>query len=163
MHHNIKLIITGGTIAKKYDELTGELVFDDSHIEKMLKQGRCKTKLELTSLMLKDSLEMNDNDRDEIFNTCKTTTYDRVLITHGTDTMVASAKKLSSIKDKTIVLTGAMIPYAFKNSDAVFNLGFALSAVQALPCGVYICINGEIFNWDKVTKNTKEGYFEKTF
>jgi L-asparaginase len=158
----IRVFTTGGTIAKKYDELTGELVFDDSHIEKMLKQGRCKAKLELTSLMLKDSLDMNDSDREEIFKACKTATEDKILITHGTDTMVKSAEKLSAIKDKTIVLTGAMIPYAFKNSDGVFNLGFALSAVQTLSCGVYICINGEIFNWDKVTKNTKKGYFENT-
>ncbi len=157
----VKLFSTGGTIAKRYDEISGELLFDDEHIEKMLTQGRCTLDVKITPLMLKDSLEMDEVDRVLVYKACLDDLASNILITHGTDTIVESAKKLSSIKDKTIVLTGAMIPYAFKNSDAMFNLAFALSAVQALPHGIYIAINGQIFTWDNVQKNRKEGKFEK--
>jgi len=156
----IRLFSTGGTIAKRYDEISGELVFDDEHIHKMLKQGRCTKIVNISPLMLIDSLNMDDGDRDVIFEACNGLDS-HILITHGTDTMIESAKKLSTISDKTIVLTGSMIPYAFKNSDAVFNLSFAISAVQTLNSGVYICMNGQIFNWDNVQKNKKKGHFEK--
>jgi L-asparaginase len=158
---SVRLFSTGGTIAKKYDEISGELVFDGEHIQKILTQGRCTLDVKITPLMLKDSLDMNEVDRDTILNACKDNLDSTILITHGTDTMVESAKKLSSIKEKTIVLTGAMIPYAFKNSDAVFNLAFALSTVQTLPHGIYISMNGQNFRWDNVQKNKKEGTFEK--
>ncbi len=159
----IQLFSTGGTIAKKYDEISGELIFDDDHIQKMLIQGRCSASIEVTSILSKDSLEMTDFDRDIIFRACQDTFASKIIITHGTDTMVQSAKKLSTIYDKTIVLTGAMIPYAFKNSDALFNLSGAISAVCTLPNGVYICINGEIFLWNNVIKDIKKGRFEKLF
>ena len=160
---SIKLFSTGGTIAKRYDELSGELLFDKRHIQKMLDQGRCTTDIKVIPLMLKDSLDMNEQDRDIILKVCKDATKEKIIITHGTDTMVESAKKLSTIKNKTIVLTGAMIPYAFKNSDALFNISAAITAVQALSHGIYICMNGEIFSWDNVIKNTKDGIFEKLF
>jgi L-asparaginase len=158
---SIKLFSTGGTIAKRYDELSGELLFDKEHIQKMLSQGRCTAKIEAVPLMIKDSLEMNEHDRDIIFKACKETTKEKIIITHGTDTMVESAKILSTIKDKTIVFTGAMIPYAFKNSDALFNISAAITAVQILPAGIYICMNGKVFSWENVTKNKKKGIFEK--
>ena len=156
----IRLFSTGGTIAKRYDEISGEFVFDDEHIQKMLKQGRCTQTITVSPLMLKDSLEMGDEDRDVIFDACDGLDS-HILITHGTDTIVESAKRLSTIKDKTIILTGAMIPYAFKNSDAVFNLAFSISALLCLKSGVYICMNGQIFAWNNVQKNKKKGQFEK--
>ncbi len=159
----IRLFSTGGTIAKRYDEISGELVFDDGHIQKMIKQGRCTAPIKVTPLILKDSLEMNDEDRAMIFDACQDNLDSHILITHGTDTMVETAQKLSTIKNKTIVLTGAMIPYAFKNSDALFNLSFAISAASMVKSGVYICMNGQIFSWDNVQKNKKEGLFEKLF
>ena len=157
----IRLFSTGGTIAKRYDEISGELVFDNKHIQKMLKQGRFIPTINITPLMLKDSLEMRELDRTTIVEACQDNLDSHILITHGTDTMVESAKRLSIIKSKTIVLTGAMIPYAFKNSDALFNLAFAISATSMLDSGVYICMNGQIFTWNDVTKNRKKGIFEK--
>ena len=157
---SIKLFSTGGTISKRYDEISGELLFDEHHINKMLTQGRCTANIAVTSLMLKDSLDMTDTDRELLFNSAQNTTHTNILITHGTDTMIESAKKLSTIKDKTIVLTGAMIPYAFKNSDALFNIGASITATLSLSHGIYICMNGQLFPWDKVIKNKKEGYFE---
>lgn len=158
---SIRLFCTGGTIAKRYDELSGELLFDDTHMTKMLSQARCTLALKSTTLMLKDSLEMDENDRVLIKEACLDAQERQIIITHGTDTMVESAKKLSDIKDKTIILTGAMIPYAFKNSDSLFNLGAALTAVQTLPFGVYITMNAKIFTWDNVQKNREAGIFEK--
>jgi L-asparaginase len=155
----IDLIITGGTISKVYNELTGELVCDASHIHDILEIGRSKVDINIKTLMLKDSLDMDENDREMILTTCNHSSS-HIIITHGTDTIVQSAKKLSSIRDKTIVLTGAMIPYAFKNSDAVFNLGVAVGAVSVLNSGVYICMNGKIFEWDGVVKNKELGIFE---
>ena len=160
---SIRLFSTGGTIAKRYDEISGDLVFDDEHIEKILAQGRSMLPIEITQLMLKDSLELDSGDRDIIIDACLKSSQSKVLITHGTDTMIKTAKMLSTISHKTIVLTGAMIPYAFKNSDAVFNLAFSIASVQTLPYGVYICMNGQIFTWDNVQKNKEEGIFEKLF
>lgn len=157
----IKLLSTGGTIAKMYDELSGELSFYEKHIEEMLVQGRCNPIVEITPLMLKDSLELKSDDRKKIKTACENAPQSKIIITHGTDTMVESAKVLSTITDKTIVLTGAMVPYAFKLSDAIFNLASSISAVQTLPCGVYICMNGEVFLWDNVRKNRQKGIFEK--
>jgi L-asparaginase len=155
----IEIFITGGTIAKRYDELSGELVFDDNHLVKILKDARVGTKVKLTPLFLKDSLDMDDIDREIIYQSVENSKHKKIIITHGTDTMVESAKKLSTIKDKTIVLTGAMIPFAFKNSDALFNLGSAFSVVDILENGVYICMNGKCFKWDEVKKDTKVGKF----
>jgi L-asparaginase len=160
---NIELITTGGTIAKRYDEITGELVFDKEHIQKLLTQSRSTVDLNILPLMLKDSLDMDENDREILLKAAKKSSSKKILITHGTDTMTESAKKLSLITDKTIVLTGAMIPFAFKNSDALFNLGFALSSVQTLSHGVYICINGKIFTHDNVKKDRKRGIFETIY
>ncbi len=157
----IKLISTGGTIAKRYDELSGELVFDKEHIEKMLAQGRCNAHIKIKPLMLKDSLDLTETEREIIFKACLDASESKIIITHGTDTMVESAKKLSTISNKTIILTGAMIPYAFKNSDSLFNLSFALASAQMQSSGVYICMNGQIFSWDNVVKNRAKGVFEK--
>ncbi len=158
---NIKILITGGTIDKRYNELDGELVFTESAVEDMLRQGRAKLDLSLETLMLKDSLNMNDVDRQEILAACQSTEASRIVITHGTDTMVETSQALAAeIKDKTIVLLGAMVPYAFKHSDALFNLGCAITAVQTLPNGVYITMNGKVFPYDQVMKNKVAGEFQ---
>ena len=155
----IRVLITGGTIAKRYDEISGALLFDEAHLQKMLTQGRSYTPMQIEALMMKDSLEMTDVDREAIFQAVKSAPQKAIMITHGTDTMVETAKKLSTITDKTVVLVGAMIPYAFKNSDALFNVGVALGAVQSLKEGVYIVMNGRIFAWDRVEKDKKRGIF----
>ncbi len=157
---DIQLFVTGGTISKVYNELNGELHCNKLHINDMLTQAKITLDIKIKTLMLKDSLEINDEDREEIFQNCNNSKSSQNIIIHGTDTMVQSAKKLSGIKDKTIVLTGAMIPFSFKNSDAMFNLGVAIGAVQVLNSGVYICMNGKIFEWDKVVKNKEFGIFE---
>ncbi len=155
----IRLFSTGGTIAKRYDELSGELVFDKEHIEKMLLQGRCKADIKISTLMLKDSLDMDDNDINTILKEVKNCNENKIIITHGTDTMIQSAKKLSKIDDKTIIFTGAMIPYAFKNSDALFNIASAITATETLKYGVYVCMNGKVFLADSVVKDRKLGIF----
>ncbi len=159
----IRILVTGGTFDKEYNELTGELFFQDSHIHEMLLLGRCKLDLKIRTLMLEDSLSMTDDDRQIILNHCKSSDGNRIVITHGTDMMAATAKVLGegNIKDKTIVLTGAMIPYKFGSSDGLFNLGSALAFVQVLPPGVYISMNGKCFAWDNVQKNRKTGIFEE--
>ncbi len=159
-HSQIKLLITGGTIDKCYNELTGELYFTQSHLPEMLKQGHCNTHIILETLMLKDSLEMTKIDRDVILHACQQSTQSLIIITHGTDTMTLTAKHLAmKIKDKTIVLLGAMVPYVFKQSDSLFNLGSAITAVQCLSAGVYITMNGKVFPWDQVVKNKQQGMF----
>ena len=158
----IRILITGGTIDKEYDPITGELTFAKSHLSNMLNQVRCKAKFVLEEIMLKDSLQMRDGDREEILRRCVHCSEGEVVITHGTDTMVETARFLGkSVKGKTVVLVGAMIPYAFGASDALFNLGCAFSAVQALQPGVYITMNGKIFPWDNVRKNKESGEFEE--
>ena len=158
----IRILITGGTIDKEYDPLTGELTVPTSHLSKMLNQVRCKVRFVLEEIMLKDSLEMRDKDRERVLKKCTHCSESRVVITHGTDTMVETARLLGkNVKRKTVVLVGAMIPYAFGASDALFNLGCAFSAVQALQPGVYITMNGKIFLWDDVRKNRESGDFEK--
>lgn len=158
----IRIYVTGGTFDKEYNELTGELFFQDTHIHEMLLLGRCKLDLKIRNLMLEDSLSLTNADRKIILDHCIDSEADKIVITHGTDMMVATAKVLSeAIKDKTIVLTGAMIPYRFGSSDGLFNLGSALAFVQTLPHGVYISMNGKYFEWDKVQKNRKTGIFEE--
>lgn len=157
----IRLLITGGTIDKQYNPITGELVFPQTHLPEMLKQGRCKASIEAETVMLKDSLEMDDNDRKQVLEKCQSYKEDKIVITHGTDTMVETAQVLGkNLKDKTIVLLGAMVPHTISNSDALFNLGCAISAVQTLPKGVYIVMNGKVFSWDNVRKNKNLGEFE---
>ena len=158
----IRILITGGTIDKEYDPLTGELTFAKSHLSNMLNQVRCKVRVVLEEVMLKDSLQMMSEDREEILKKCINCLEDKIIVTHGTDTVVETARVLGkNVKGKTIVLVGAMIPYAFGASDALFNLGCAFSAVQALPQGVYITMSGKIFPWDKVRKNKESGEFEE--
>lgn len=159
---NIRVFVTGGTFDKEYNELNGQLYFKDSHLSEMLKLGRCKLDFNIRTLMMVDSLEMDETDRKIIVENCKKTPEERILITHGTDTMVETARFIANdIQNKTIVLTGAMIPYKFGSSDGLFNLGSSLAFVQTLPHGVYISMNGRIFNWDNVAKNRKLGEFEE--
>jgi len=158
----IRILITGGTFDKAYNELTGELYFEDSHLPEMLKLGRCKLDLEIRTLMMIDSLQMTDDDRQILLDQCRKVPEMRILITHGTDTMVRTAEVLAQgIADKTIVLTGAMIPYKFGSSDGLFNLGSALAFAQTLPPGVYVAMNGRHFVWNRVRKNRKTGVFEE--
>lgn len=155
----IRFLITGGTIDKEYNELNGELYFPKTHLSIMLTQARCNYPVVTERLMLKDSLEMTVNDREMIKKACLKATENKILITHGTDTMVDTARYLGRVKDKTIVLFGAMVPYSMSNSDALFNLGCAFSAVQVLQNGVYISMNGHIFPWDNVQKLKHQGVF----
>ena len=157
----IKIFVTGGTFDKEYNELNGELYFNKTHLHEMLALGRSQLKVDIETIMMKDSLEMSLNDRNLIISKCIESSSNRILITHGTDTMVETAKLLADkITSKTIVLTGAMIPYKFGSSDGLFNLGSALSFLQILPHGIYIAMNGNIFNWDNVKKNKKLGLFQ---
>lgn len=157
----IKILVTGGTLDKEYDKIQGQLVFSESHINQMLRQARCRLDVSIETQMLKDSLYFEASDRANMLEKCRGFSEDRIIITHGTDTMAESAGYLASrIPDKTIVLFGAMIPFAFGDSDALFNFGTALAAVQSLPHGVYITMNGSIFSWENVRKNREEGYFE---
>jgi L-asparaginase len=158
----IRILITGGTFDKEYDEINGKLYFKDTHLGEMLKLGRCRLEIHVRTIMMIDSLEMTDDDRRIILENCNKSPEDRIVITHGTDTMVETAKMLGeNLKNKTVVLTGAMIPYAFGSSDGLFNLGSALSFVQSLPSGVYIAMNGKYFHWDNVRKNRQTGTFEE--
>jgi L-asparaginase len=158
----IRIFITGGTFDKEYNELNGELFFKDSHLPEMLKLGRSKVNVEIRTLMMIDSLAMTEADRELVARHCETSKENKIVITHGTDTMTDTAKLLAEkIKDKTVVLTGAMIPYKFGSSDGLFNLGSALAFVQTLPNGVYIAMNGKYFNWDNVSKNKQTGMFEE--
>ncbi len=159
----IKLLVTGGTLDKHYNELTGELVFTQTYLPEMLQQSRCKMDISIHTVLLKDSLDMMDADRQEILHACQKSKESLLIITHGTDSMTLTAQHLAAqIKDKTIVLLGAMIPYEIKQSDSLFNLGSAITAVQCLPAGVYITMNGKIFNWDNVAKNKQKGVFESS-
>ena len=156
----IQIFITGGTFDKEYNELNGELFFKDTHLPEMLKLGRSRVQVITRTLMMIDSLDMTEADRIMIADQCNRSEADKIVITHGTDTMVETGKKLAElVKDKTVVLTGAMIPYKFGSSDGLFNLGSALAFVQALPHGVYVAMNGRYFNWDNVWKNRESGEF----
>ncbi len=161
MSPRVRLFVTGGTFDKEYDEIHGRLEFGDTHLPEMLEMGRCRLDVQVRTLMMIDSLEMSEADRDMIARNCADVPEQQIVITHGTDTMVETAGVLArSVPDKTIVLTGAMIPIAFGSSDGLFNLGGALTAVQALDPGVYIAMNGRIFPWNDVRKNRDTGIFE---
>ena len=158
----IRIIITGGTFDKHYDEIRGSLTFKDSHLPEILKFVRCAVPVELELNQLIDSLDMHTANRLRVLESCSRAAEERIVITHGTDTMVETAVVLGEAGlAKTVVLTGAMVPYIFNNSDAVFNLGCALTAVQLLPHGVYIAMNGRVFGWDRVRKNRELGVFEE--
>ncbi len=157
----VRILITGGTFDKEYDEITGKLYFKDTHMREILDLGRSKLEVKIRTLMLLDSLEMTDHDRDVILDNCRRVSENQIVITHGTDTMTETGKVIANAKlEKTIILTGAMIPYKFGSSDGLFNFGGALAFAQALPHGVYIAMNGRCFDWDKVKKNKKTGVFE---
>ena len=158
----IKILVTGGTFDKEYDEINGQLYFKDTHLPEILKLGRCNLKIDLRTLMMVDSLMITDADRELIVSHCRQCGEEKIVITHGTDTIATTAQLLGAAKlDKTIVLTGAMIPYKFGSSDGLFNLGSALAFVQSLPHGVYVAMNGRYFLWNNVRKNKATGYFEE--
>lgn len=160
----IQIFITGGTFDKEYNYISGGLYFKDSHLPSMLERGRCTIDLDVRTLMMVDSLDMTDSDREIIAHSCERSPHQKILLTHGTDTMVDTAAFLAnrSIGEKTIVLTGAMVPYAFgTSSDGFFNLGSALAFLQTLPKGVFVVMNGRYFKWNEVRKNKSTGYFEE--
>ena len=159
----VRIFVTGGTFDKDYDERTGNLFFKDTHLRDMLKLARCRVPVEVRTLMMVDSLDMDDHDRELIINQCRKCDQDRLVVTHGTDTMADTARAIgeAGIDGKTIVLTGAMIPFAFGSSDGLFNLGAALAFAQSLPAGVYVAMNGRVFDWDNVRKNRDIGEFEE--
>jgi len=165
MKKKILALVTGGTFDKEYNLLTGELFFKDTHLPEMFERGRSTLNITVRTLMMVDSLEMSDEDRSIIQHHCETAKEKHILITHGTDTMVNTAAVLASsneLGDKTIILTGAIIPYQFgMSSDGFFNLGSALAYAQSLQPGVYIAMHGEYFGWDNVRKNKSTGYFER--
>ncbi len=158
----IQILITGGTFDKEYNYITGDLTFFKTHVDDMLKRGRCAVDVEVQTIMMKDSLEMTEADRKLIVQYCEQSAYEKVVITHGTDTMVRTAQFIASkTLEKTIILTGAMIPYTFgTSSDGFFNIGSALAFAQCKPMGVYIAMNGRCFPWNNVQKNYNTGYFE---
>lgn len=158
----IRIFVTGGTFDKEYNELTGELFFKETHLPEMLARSRSSLDVTVRTLMMIDSLNMTDEDRELIVHQTHNTPEDKIILTHGTDTMTVTARILAEkVKDKTIVITGAMIPYKFGSSDGFFNLGSALAFVQTLPYGVYVAMNGRYFNWDNVRKNKRTGQFEE--
>lgn len=158
----IRIFITGGTFDKEYNELNGQLYFKDSHLSDLLEMGRSRLPVEIRTLMLVDSLEMTDEDRELIIHQCNNCDETQIVITHGTDTMANTAKVLAQkVTGKTIILTGAMIPIKFGSSDGLFNLGSALAFAQSLSAGVYVAMNGRYFNWDNVWKNKQTGIFEE--
>jgi L-asparaginase len=157
----IRVLVTGGTFDKEYDELRGRLFFQTTHVPEMLRLGRCRLDVDVETLMMLDSLDMTETDRERIVERCRDCDERRIVVTHGTDTMVETARALADgVAGKTIVLTGAMVPYAFGSSDGLFNLGSALSFVQTLPSGVYVAMNGRWFPFDDVRKNRETGVFE---
>lgn len=158
----IRVLVTGGTFDKKYNEKTGQLYFKDTHVAEMLRLGRSRVPITIHTVMMKDSLDMTDADRAVIVRKCTEAPERRIVITHGTDTMTETAAAIASaVPGKTIVLTGAMVPYAFGSSDGLFNLGSALSFVQVLTPGVYVAMNGKCFPWNRVRKNRERAQFEE--
>lgn len=159
---SIRIFVTGGTFDKEYNELTGELFFKETHLPEMLSRARCTIDVTVRTLMMIDSLNMSEEDRELIVHQCRAAEEDKIIITHGTDTMSVTARVLAEkVKGKTIVITGAMIPYKFGSSDGFFNLGGALAFAQTLPPGVYVAMNGRYFTWDNVRKNRQTGQFEE--
>tara|TARA_Y100001970_G_scaffold69869_1_gene89035 strand:- start:2579 stop:3070 length:492 start_codon:yes stop_codon:yes gene_type:complete len=160
----IKIFITGGTFDKSYDHINGKLFFEKTHLPEMIKRSKCNLDIQVKTILMKDSLDLSKEDVSKIVNTCKREKSNKIIITHGTDTMTNTAKLIAEQKlsNKTVILTGAMIPYAFgSSSDGFFNLGCALSFVQTLKPGVYITMQGEYFEWNKVKKNSIKGVFER--
>lgn len=159
----IRIFITGGTFDKEYNEITGQLYFNDTHMHDLLDMGRCRVPVEIRTLMMIDSLEMTQEDRELIVHQCNQCEEEMIVITHGTDTMADTAQVLAEkVKDKTVVLTGAMIPIKFGSSDGLFNLGSAIAFVQSLPKGVYVAMNGRCFKANNVRKNKQTGVFEES-
>ena len=158
----IRILVTGGTFDKEYDERAGSLFFQDTHVPEMLRLGRSGLEVEVLTLMMVDSLDMSDADRASILEQCRNSPRERILITHGTDRMEVTARLLGpAVLDKTVILTGAMVPYKFGSSDGLFNLGAALAFAQVLPHGVYVVMNGRALPWNRVRKNTETGMFEE--
>ena len=159
---SVRIFITGGTFDEEYNELTGQLYFKDSHLPEMLELGRCLVPVDVRTLMMIDSLEMTDIDRELIARHCTDADEDQIIITHGTDTMAETAQILQElVKNKTVVITGAMVPYKFGSSDGLFNLGSAMAFVQTLQPGVYVAMNGRCFHAGNVRKNKQTGEFEE--
>ncbi len=159
---SIRILVTGGTFDKEYNERTGQLFFKDTHLAEMLQRGRSRVPVSIRTVMMVDSLEMTETDRALIVQNCVQAEENQIIVTHGTDTMTETAAAIAgAVIGKTVVLTGAMIPWAFGSSDGLFNLGSALSFVQVLPPGVYIAMNGKCFPWDRVRKNRERGEFEE--
>ena len=149
----IKIFATGGTFDKEFNEINGELFFKETNLYQLLQLGRSRLDVKIETLMMVDSLKMTQSEKIYIIKKCKKEKTDRIIITHGTDTMVETAKILAeNIKDKKIILTGAMIPIKYGSSDGLFNLGSALSFIQTLETGVYVTMNGRYFTWDNVHK-----------
>jgi L-asparaginase len=158
----IRIFVTGGTFDKEYNEITVQLFFKETHLPEMITRSRVTPEVTVRTLMMIDSLDMTPGDRMLIVNQCNAAKEDKIIITHGTDTMSVTAAVLAEkVPGKTIVLTGAMIPYKFGSSDGFFNLGCALAFVQALPPGIYVAMNGRYFDWDNVRKNRQTGQFEE--
>ena len=159
----IKFLITGGTFDKSYNHVNGELFFKKTHLPEMIERSKCNLKISFETITMKDSLDLTKEDIYNIVNACKKTRYNKIIITHGTDTITKTAELIAkeNLKNKTIILTGAMIPYKFGSSDGLFNLGGAIAYAQSLSSGVYIAMNGYCFEWDKVKKNKTTGVFEK--
>ncbi len=158
----IHIFTTGGTIDKDYFDSQSEYEVGHPMIEAILPRMQVTCEYTVTSLLRKDSLEITDEDRELIHQKISDCHADKILITHGTDTMVDTGLTLRDIPKKTIVLTGALKPARFQESDAIFNIGFALGAAQSLSSGVYICMNGNVFPVAQVCKNRKAGCFEET-
>lgn len=162
MSEPIRVLVTGGTFDKEYDELSGRLFFKDTHVHEMLRLARSRLSLEVETVFMMDSLDMKDPDRAAIVARCRSCPEGRIVVTHGTDTMAETARALvAAALPKTVVLTGAMVPYAFGSSDGLFNLGSALAFAQVLPAGVYVAMNGHCFSGDRVRKDRGAGIFEE--
>lgn len=161
-HSALRILVTGGTFDKDYHEIEGRLFFRETHVQEMLRLGRSRLSVSVETLMLIDSLEMTDAHRERILAACRSAPEDRIVVTHGTDTMEQTARSIGTAGlAKTIVLTGAMVPYTFGSSDGLFNLGSALAFAQALPSGTYVAMNGRCLGWDRVHKNRGTGVFEE--
>lgn len=160
MSYGIRIIVTGGTFDKEYDELDGSLSFRRTHVPEMLKLGRCRLRVRVQALMMMDSLDMGPRHRERILQACRRAKESRLVVTHGTDSLAQTAALLGRrLSGKTVVLTGAMVPYKFGSSDGLFNLGSALSFAQALPAGVYVAMNGKCFSWRGLRKDRYRGVF----
>lgn len=158
----MRIIVTGGTFDKQYDAIKGELTFKQTHLPAILEQARVKVPVEIEINQLIDSLHMTDEHRQSVLAACRAATEKAIVVVHGTDTMAETAQVVGREKlGKTVVFTGAMIPYSVQGSDALFNLGFALALAQALPHGAYVAMNARVFPWDDVRKDKADGVFER--